>query len=182
MIDLMHENQMLKDSLFESRKQLDKIKRTIKFTQINELKIENKVLNEELLRLRKVIESELPTLSPKNSKSLSKISEIDEENSNLKEKIEELEKQINEFQVKVNIQSIREEEYALLQESMSKNSTQLNELKTLIDSLKSIIKEKDLSIVKLNKKLNATPTTDTSAQGFSRMKSMAAKIIPTETK
>lgn len=175
MIDLLHENQMLKESLNESRKQLDKVKRTLKFTQINELKIENKVLNDELLRLRKVIDVEIPTLSPKNSKSLSKISEMDEENSNLKEKIEELERQVNEFQIKANIQSSREEEYSLLLNSMNKNETQLNELKMLIESLKNIIKEKDSVIADLNSKIKAPAALEDTTQGFSRMKSMAAK-------
>ena len=155
------------------------MKRTLKITQLNELKIENKVLNDELLRLRKIIDVELPNITPKYSKSLSKISEMDEENSSLKEKIEELEKQIIEFQVRANIQSIKEEEYSLLQESMAKNENQLKDLKSLIDSLKNIIKEKDATIIKLSKQNNdPTPTN----QGFARMKSMAAKNVPPETK
>jgi len=76
LIELLHENQSLKNSLVETQKQCEFFKKTLKYTEVNELKIENKILNEELVRLRKIVESSMKSFKTQNTKHYDKISEI----------------------------------------------------------------------------------------------------------
>ena len=56
---LNRENNELKDALLDSNRQCEFLKRTLKYTQMNELKVENEMLNSELVRLRQILDQEV---------------------------------------------------------------------------------------------------------------------------
>lgn len=98
-IELNRENQELKDALLESNRQYEFLKRTMKYTQMNELKIENQIMNEELSRLRNYID-----LNNVQRKEYEKEQELEEENTELKARIAQLQEELS------NSKSINDED------------------------------------------------------------------------
>lgn len=109
------------------------MKRTLKYTQIGELKIENEILNSELIRLRNLLDSQKFTI---------KDNEIEQENQLLKEKIEKLEEQLD------SVNNLNQKEVDRFGESISKNQNQLLSLKGIITEISKNLQNKNDEVKK----------------------------------
>lgn len=155
------ENQTLKNSVVALQKQVEMLKRTLKYTQIKELEVENKVLTDELLRMKKMLASKIIQDNKKNQKQNESSVEWEKDKQSLVDKIDELETQLLQTQVHANLHDPNGE-FLQLQESVKYHQQQFVELKDLIETLKDAVKEKDKIIQRLTQSALDHPIKDVS--------------------
>lgn len=130
-LSLKREIQKLKDALLDAERQCEWYKRTLKYTELNELKLENQIMNNELKRLRKIIDENFGEKKQRNDEENEKIEDLKDENSQLAQRIQELESNLSKMSVE--------------------NKTKLLSVKNILAQVNISINKKEEEILKYNK-------------------------------